>query len=240
MSQNIPSFGSANLIKSENGQLNIPYRFEFGANTTLSVDLTQEVEFSKMGFVQSVYIDNADNSANFDLYFQGVGGATNSYRVRAQPYSQGWYPVAMPMPGAFRLVAISQAGVNVPVLFSNYWQAYYSTLAPNGAYVVPALTNSAVDGVAIGAGLDVQLVGGLPAKSVSLYRGMFTVDQATILKFRSGSGGATLFAAQLTAGGSITFQGSGISWFATAVADGLFLYSSVNVNVLGGFGYVQN
>src|SRR6185369_5849625 len=105
MAGNIPAFQSAALIKPENGNLNIPYRFEFGALTSLTADLTRELEFAKMGFVQSVYIDNADNSANFDLYFQGIGGPTNTYRVRAQPYSQGWYAVSLPMPGALRLTA---------------------------------------------------------------------------------------------------------------------------------------
>jgi hypothetical protein len=58
--------------------------------------------------------------------------------------------------------------------------------------------------------------------------------------FQDGNVGATLFSALLTAGGSVTFDVSGVPWFNTSDGNGLFLNASAACNIYGGFGYVQS
>ncbi len=108
-----------------------------------------------------------------------------------------------------------------------------------GVTVTPPLNNSNFDVEPLIAG-DNVLVAGVALKSVKLYRGIFTVGAATILKFTDGAAGTVLFTAYLTAGGSLTFQPSGIPWITTSNGNALILNSSQAVNGYGGFGYVQS
>lgn len=229
-------YQTPNLALPVAGSMAISETLDFTGAALLNIDLTQEYITGKIDFIQSVYIDNADNPSVLDMIF---AGGPIPQRIRAQANSQGWYPVSWPK-GANRLTAATGGGVKVNVIFANYPMPYLAWGPASGVTVVPPLVNLAEDGVAIGAGGSAQLVLGVAAQSVKLYRGMFTVDQPTILRFTDGNGGATLFAAQLTAGGAITFQPSGIAWFFTSAGNGLFVKSSAAINLYGGYGFVQS
>jgi hypothetical protein len=229
-------FQTPNLAQPSEGSKAIAVSLDFSDGGIVVLDLTQEVLNGKLDFIQSVYIDNADNAANFDITFVG---APRSQRIRAQPYSQGWYPVSWPV-GNARFTAQTSEGQTIELIFANYAMPYYQNGAVPGVLVVPNLTNLALDAVALGAGSDTQLVAGVIGQTVKLYRGIFSVDSPTVLKWTSGAGGTVLFTAQLTAGGSIAFQPSGIAWFLAASGDDLTLHSTAACNLYGGFGHVQS
>lgn len=229
------SFKTPNLAIPQ-ASMAISSVLDFTAGTVVAVDLTAEYMDGKLDFIQSVFIDNADNSSVIDLTFTG---GPNPQRIRAQANSQGWYPVSWPV-GATRLSATTQGGIKVSVMFANFAMPYIAWGPASGVTVVPPLTNVALQPLNFAAPGSQQLVAGVAAQSVKLYRGIFSVDQPTVLKFQDGNGGATLFSAQLTAGGSLTFQASGINWFNTSAGNGLYLNSSAACNVYGGFGYVQS
>ncbi|HEX2999854.1 MAG TPA: DUF1859 domain-containing protein [Armatimonadota bacterium] len=232
----VASFKTPNLALPVAGSMGISETLDFTAQTVLAIDLTAEYLDGKLDFIQSVFIDNADNSANCDLIFSG---GPIPQRIRALPFSQGWYPVSWPI-GAARLAATSQGGIKVNVIFANFAMPYDTWAPLNGTFAVPALVNKAVNGLNFPGAGNAQLVAGVAAQSVKLYRGIFSVDAPTILRWTDGPGGAVLFAAQLTAGGSVTFQGSGVNWFNTSAGNDLTLNSSAACNVYGGFGYVQS
>lgn len=230
------SFQSANLAQPNAGSQAIAVPLDFTSTANIAVDLTQEFMDGVLDFVQSVYIDNADNPAPIDIIFNG---APVPQRVRAQAFSQGWYAVAWPV-GAGRVVAKTSQGQVVQVIFANYAMPYVVWGPAPGVTVVPPLINPALNAVALGAGSNTQLVAGIALETIKLFRGIFSVDAPTILKWTDGPGGAVLFTAQLTAGGSIFFQPSGISWFVTSPGNDLTLNSSGACNLYGGFGYVQS
>lgn len=229
------SIQTPNLAQPDAGSMLIPLVLPFGGVTSINVDLTQEIELGKLDFIQSVYIDNADNASAIDLVFHG---GPVDYRVRALGNQQGWFPVSWPK-GATRLTANSNAGANITVMFANFAMPYYANAPTPGITIVPPLTNVPLDTFALVAGVPRQLVAGVAAKSVQLYRGLISVDAPCILKFQDGNGGATLFSAFLTVGGGLTFQASGVPWFATTAGNGLFVVSSANVNLYGAESYVQ-
>lgn len=230
------SFQSSNLAQPAAGSFNISQTLDFTAATLLALDLTNEVIDGKLDFFQSIYIDNADNSSVTDII---ISGGPIAQRIRAQAFSQGWYPVTYPT-GALRLTAASQGGIKVNVILSNNAYPYIVWGPASGVTVVPPLVNVAFQPLAIGAGSIAQLVAGVAAQSVKMYRGIFEVDQPTVLTWQDGNGGTTLFTSLLTAGGSVFFQPSGINWFNTSAGNGLFLKSSAAINLYGGFGYVQS
>lgn len=208
---------------------------DFTIVAALTVDLTNEYIDGKLDFIQSVWIDNADNNSALDLTF--AGGPTN-YRVRAQANSQGWYPVTWPK-GAFRMSANSNGGVKVNILLTNFAMPYLAWAPAAGAVSPTPIVNQANSAVALGIG-DTVLVAAIGGKSVKVYRGMFEVDGATILKWTDGPGGAVLFAASLAAGGSSNFAETLIPWLKTSAGNALVLNSSAAVNLFGGFGFVQS
>ena len=230
------SFQTANLAQPNAGSQGISVPLDFTLSGNIAVDLTQEFMDGVLDFVQSVYIDNADNPAPVDLVFSG---APQAQRIRAQAFSEGWYPVSWPN-GAGRLTAKTSQGQIVQTIFANYAMPYLTWGPAPGVTVVPALTNAALNAVALGAGSNTQLVAGIALETIKLYRGIFSVDSPTILKWTDGAGGTVLFTAQLTAGGSIFFQPSGINWFVTSPGNDLTLNSSGACNLYGGFGYVQS
>lgn len=229
------SFQTPNLAAPAQGSQGIAVNLDFTNAGTIAVDLTAEFLDGIIDFVQSVYIDNADNAAPCDLIFSG---APQTQRIRAQAFSQGWYPVSWPK-GAGRMTATTSQGQIVKTIFANFAMPYVVWGPPAGVTVTPNLVNVGLN-QAIGLGSNTNLVAGVVAETTKLYRGIFSVDQPTILQFLNGIGGAVLFAAQLTAGGSIAFQASGIPWFTTGANVALILNSSAACNLYGGYGYVQS
>lgn len=230
------SFQTSNLAAPKAGSQAISVPLDFTLSPNIAVDLTQEFMDGVLDYVQSVYIDNADNPAPIDIVFTG---APTSQRVRAQAYSQGWYAVAWPV-GAGRLTALSSQGQIVQAIFANYAMPYVVWGPPAGVTVTPPLVNPALNALAVLAGGNVNLVAGVANETVKLYRGSFSVDAPTVLKWTDGIGGNVLFTAQLTAGGSMFFSPSGIPWFATGPGNPLILNSSGAINLYGGYGYVQS
>lgn len=230
-----PSHQTPNLALALEGSNGISLPLDFSAGAPIMVDVTSEMMDSKTKFIQSIYIDNADNAAPLDLTFYG---APIPQRIRAQAFSQGWYPISWPV-GNGLIKANTTTGQVINVILANFAMPYLVWGPAAGVTVTPNLVNPALD-QAIGAGSDTQLVAGIGGESVKLYRGIFSVDQPTILTFTSGVAGTLLFAAQLTAGGSLTFQASGIPWFAALNGADLTLHSSAACNLFGGFGYVQS
>lgn len=233
---NLAAFQTPNLAHASEGSKAIAQLLDFSDLSVIAGDLTNEIINGKLDFIQSIYIDNADNPANFDITFIG---APISQRIRAQPYSQGWYPISWPV-GNARYVAATDQGQRVNVIFANFAMPYYQDSAVPGVLVVPSLTNEALDAIALGAASETALVNGTLGQTIRMYRGIYSVDSPTVLKWLDGPGGNVLFTAQLTAGGSIAFQPSGVAWFSTASDNDLTLYSSDVCNLYGGFGYVQN
>lgn len=232
----ISSFQTPNLAAPNGGSLAASVALDFTQGTSFSVDLTQEFMIADFNFVQSVYIDNADNSATVDVFFYG---APVPQRIRARAFSQGWYPVSWPK-GSGKIVANSNSGAVINTIFANFAMPYSTWSPPDGTYVVPPLINLPLNVIALGAGSNTQLVAGAGIETVKLYRGSFSVDGPTILKWTSGPGGAVLFTSQLTAGGSMFFSASGNPWFNAAAGSDLTLNSSAACNLYGGFGYVQS
>lgn len=230
-------FQTPNLAQPSEGSQAACVTFDFTAATTLQNDFTQDLMRDKIAFIQSVFIDNADNTAPVDLTF---AGAPTAQRIRAAALSQGWYPVSIPNGPALRVAAASQGGVKVNVIFANFAMPYVVWGPASGVTVTPPLTNKALNALNFAGGDNQQLVAGVALESVKLYRGMFSVDSPTILTWTDGPGGTVLFAANLTAGGSATFQASGIAWFNTSAGNDLTLHSSAACNVYGGFGYAQS
>lgn len=230
------SFQTANLALPTSGSIAISQALNFANATSIAVDLSNEQLLGKIDFIQSVFIDNADSTATLDLLF--AGGPTVQ-RVRAQANSQGWYPVSWPR-GEFRLTANSNSGLTINLIFANFAMPYIVWGPASGVTVVPPLVNTALLPLALAAGVPAQLVPAVAAQSVRLYRGIFNVDNPTILKFQDASGGNTLFSADLTAGGALTFQPSGIPWFNTSSGNGLYISSSANCNLYGGYGVTQS
>lgn len=231
------SFQTPLLAQPTEGSKTIAYTLDFTAKSSVSIDLTADILMGQMAFIQSVYIDNADNSVPVDLTF--LGGPTPNYRVRAQANSQGWYPVCWPV-GATRLVGASNSGAKISVQFSNIAMPYLAWGPASGVLVTPPLVNNALAPLNFAGAGSQPLVAAVAGQTVKLYRGIFNVDQPAVLLFQDGNGGPTLFSATLTAGGSLTFQATGVPWFNTSLNNGLYLNSNAAVNVYGGFGYVQS
>lgn len=231
------SYQTPNLAQPDQGSLAVPYVLDFTSAAILTVDLTQAVLQDKINFIQSVFVDNADNSTSLDLTF--MGGPSPNYRVRVQANQQGWFPIAWPI-GATRLIASSNAGSKINVQFANFAMPYFTWGPVPGVSVVPPLVNNALAPLNFAGAGSAQLVAGVATETVKLYRGMFNVDNLVVLLFQDGNGGPTLFSADLTAGGALTFQVSGVPWFNTSAGNGLYLHASGACNVYGGYGYVQS
>lgn len=232
---NLASFQTPNLAQASEGSRAVAYTFDFTDSTVQVLDLAQTLQMErKLDFVQSVYIDNADNTSRLDLTFIG---APQSQRISCPAFQQGWFPISWPL-GSGQIVALGGAGETAKVIFANFWMQAGTWGPSDGTLVVPPLVNVALDALAFAGGDNQQLVAGVAQQNVKLYRGVFSVDQPTTLTWTDGPGGTVLFAAFLTAGGSVDFDGSGVPWFNTAAGNALTLHSSAACNVYGGFGYV--
>lgn len=212
------------------GNLELPVTLDFTNVATINDDLGPEMQQSRIPTIQSVYIDNSLNAASFILTIN------NFQNITAQPYTQGIYPVMCN--GMLRYTALTTPGIKIPVIWSNTAKDLFVWGPVPGVTVVPPLTNTALD-IEPSINGDNVLVAAVALKRVNLYRGVFSVVNPALLKFTDGPGGTLLFAAQLTAGGSLTFQPSGIPWIQTSVGNALILNMSAAVNTFGGFGYQQ-
>lgn len=227
-----PSFKTFTESFPRQGNRELPITIDFSNSGIVSDDLSPEMQQSQIETIQTVFIDNSLNAASFVLNVSPPG-----QYITAQPYTQGTYPIIVQ--GLLRYTAQTAQGIKIPVIFSNTAKPYFVWGPVPGVTVVPPLTNANFDVEPMNAG-DNVLVAGVANETMKLYRGIFTAGAATILKFTDGPAGTVLFTAYLTAGGSVTFQPSGIPWVTTSVGMSLVLNSSAAVNGYGGYGYVQS
>lgn len=234
MSSLLPAYQTPLMRLPNEGSKGLENKIVFPASGIVERDFFAEFADQQISFIQSVYIDNSKNSAPFEINFRGTDAGQT---IVVQAYHQGVYPVSSPT-GALYYRALGVAGTTVPVIFFNCAMPYAEWGPADGVLVTPALLNEPVQLLPCIAG-DNILVAGVLGQSIHMYRGMFSVDNPTILRFTDGAGGALLFAAQLTAGGSLNFQASGIPWLDVSAGNDLVLNSSAAVNLFGGFGYTQ-
>lgn len=116
------SFQTTNLTQPAAGSVAIDVLLDFTIGPVLNLDITAEFLDGVIDFVQSVYIDNADNASPLDLVFHG---APVDYRIRVKANTQGWYPIAWPK-GPGRFVASSAGVLKVNIIVANYAMPYLS------------------------------------------------------------------------------------------------------------------
>jgi hypothetical protein len=225
-------YQSSNLAQPVAGSINIDVILNFSANSSIILDLSREVLDDKISFVQSIFIDNADNSSPVTMTFEG---SPDGYRVRCPAGAQGWFPVTMPV-GAVRIFAQCSSPVEVNCIVTNYAMPYIVWGADSAE---AELTNIPFNVVPLAAG-NTQLVAGVPNESVKLFRGQFEVDGPAIISLTDGAGGAVLWTANLLAQGSLNFAETENAWLKTSPGNGLFITSSAAVNLYGGMSYVQS
>lgn len=217
------------------GHVAMPVAIDFTNVDTVYQDFAQEQTGGVIDIVQTVWIDNADNPSTLTLSFPG---GNPDFRIVALPYSQGNYAVTSPH-GVLRLKAVTTPGQKVNLTFYNVALPLFVNVSTPGVLVTPALVNANLDLEPAAAG-DNILVAGVLGETVKLYRGIFTVQGTTLLKFTDGLAGTALFSARISAGGSLTFQASGVPWVVTTAGNGLVLNSSAAVNIYGGYGTAQS
>lgn len=94
-----------NQQQSANGPTAVPVKFDFSLQSIYQIDMSILNNFQTIDFVQTIYIDNADNAFPCIVY-----NPTSQQRIIAPPYTQGWYPFICPNPGRF---TVSASGANI-------------------------------------------------------------------------------------------------------------------------------
>lgn len=237
-SGNIVSFKSANLNYPRDGVRVVPLDLDFTSSPNFVLNFTALLADKIIDQVQSVFIDNSDNTTAVDIYFDG---APRSQRIRCEAYSQGLFPVTMPEQSG-RMHANTAGGVVVPIILYNIPMPYYTSGPADGALVVPPLANSAIDLAPALIG-DNTLIPGVLGQSTRLYRMLLTFGGNTIIQFWNGpSAGALKLsgAIQMYQGGSFFLPPSGVPWWSMAAGNDLVMSSTAAVNIGGMEGFIQS
>jgi len=235
VSGNRVAFKTATNSYPSQGNRELPVTLDFTNTGTLFDDIFPEMSSSQIETIQSVYIDNSLNAAALSLQFLDT-----QITITAQPYTQGIYPVISQ--GALRYKATTAAGIKIPICFSNVEKKASTWGATPGVFIVPPLTNAPINFAPLAVG-DNVLVAGVAAQTIKVYRLLFGFGGGANVEFYSGAsvGGNNLTGLfPLFAGGSITFEPSGIAWLTCAVGASLVLNSDTASNMGGVLGYVQS
>lgn len=219
------------------GAQQLPVDLVFDGTTRVEGDLQASFQSGVFDFVQSVFIDNKDNAANLELTAPGLGNRGRI--VRAQPYTQGWYPFTPPV-GDGRFIAETTDGQTIPLIFSNVAMPYFTWGAVPGVLVVPTLTNAALNFAPLVTPANNILVAGAVAKTIKVYRLFYVLSAGATVQLSDSGGNDWTGDLPTTAGGGAAFQASGIPWFTTAAGADLVLTSDTAVNLGGAIGYVQS
>lgn len=222
------------------GDKQLEYTAVIPASGVLSDDLFEELASNQLGYVQSIWIDNSDNPSAFTITFPGIN---RGYRITVQAYHSGWFPVSAPI-GALRFTINGTPSDTRTLIFSNVMMPYIEWGPIDGVLVVPALSAGIInidpragDGTAV-------LVAPLAAASTKIYRLQFTVDNGCTVQFQDTAGNVLSGKITLFAGGSITWQASGVPWIVSAINNGIQLVftgtGGANIVVGGLIGYIQN
>ncbi len=231
-----------NLVSVSNMRLPVqgaqgaPFVLDFTDTDTLVGDLQGAFQTGVFDYAQAIYIDNRENSSNFELKMFGTG--QKGFIVRAQPFSQGIYPITCPS-GDGRFQCVTTQGQIISVVFYNVPMPFYTSAPAAGVLVVPTLTNLAIDSASVNG--DKVLIAGVALQTIKIYRMILDVDNPVNLRFYSAAAGTLLFGpAFLTAGGSLTMQASGVPWMTTLAGQDFIVNGNAVVNMGGSIGYVQS
>lgn len=228
----------ANMHAPAQGSKALSYTLDFSTVGKIAEDVFQEMAAAGIEFLQSVFIDNSQNSANFTLTTY-IGDT--AIGLVAQAFSQGYYPVLIDV-GTARFVAATSQGIKIPIAFLNVPMPYFTWGPVPGVTVTPALTNIPINFAPLAVG-DNQLVAGIAAETIKAYRLLLVFGGGANIQFFTGPSADNeplTGVMDMFAGGSIMLQASGIPWLTTDTADQLTLNSSAGVNCGGMLGYVQS
>lgn len=217
------------------GNRELAITIDFTASGTVFDDLTPEMQASQLENIQTIYIDNSQNSASFMITFSPSGQL-----IVAQPFTQGLYPVINW--GTLSYKAVTSQGIKIPVIFSNTAKPYFVWGPIPGVTVVPPLTNAPLSFQPLVVG-DNTLVAGAALTTIKTYRMLLAFGGSATVQFFDGpsannhplSGPIAMFA-----GGSIFLPPTGIPWFTTSTGNSLVLKSDTASNAGGMIGYVQS
>lgn len=92
----------------------IPLRFDISAVANYYIDLSVDEAFQNIEFVQSAFIDNAENPVALTLTFEISG-----HRIIAPPLSQGYYTLFAPEQTKFTVSTTIHATAQPRVLLLN-------------------------------------------------------------------------------------------------------------------------
>lgn len=110
---NSVAFGTFTGLAPTDGPKVVPTTLDFSVLAAYNIDMFMEESTAQIGFVQSVYIDNADNPNSLTI----VCAVTNQ-RIRVRANTQGWYPILATDKFACR-VSSTLGAYSVSLHFSN-------------------------------------------------------------------------------------------------------------------------
>lgn len=97
-----------NQTQAKGGPKAVPLKLDFSVQDSYLIDLSTLNAFNTLEFVQTVFVDNADNSSPVIIY-NGV----SQQRLVIPANSQGYYPFLCPNPGRFTIATDGGVVVNV-------------------------------------------------------------------------------------------------------------------------------
>jgi len=230
-----PAYKPALMEWPNQGPRALEYVISLPGSGRFEDDLWEEMSRQEIAFIQTIFIDNSQNPGTFQITFQGTN---RGQTIVVQPFHQGYYPVSAPI-GSLRFVAVGNGNTLVPVIFYNCACPYFDWGPAPGVLSVPALISAPVQFAPMVVGANV-LVPGVALQFAQIYRLQVTVDNPCIIRFRDGPAGAYISGSiPLFAGGSITWQASGVPWATASVGNSIVIESDTAVNMGGMVGFTQ-
>ena len=107
-------FGVSNVIVPKSGPKAAPAILDFSNDGTIVIDCLLLISQGKMEYVQTLYIDNADNLNPITLTCSMTG-----QRIIAPARSQGYYPMLAPNPPQITCSTTQTNLLKVPVYLLN-------------------------------------------------------------------------------------------------------------------------
>ncbi len=104
----------SNVVLPPEGPVIVPVELDFSADALIDIDGYQIVASGKLSYIQSVYIDNADNANDLTL----TAGLTNQ-RIIAPAGSQGYYPIFLGVPPHCKAETVAVADLKIKIYFAN-------------------------------------------------------------------------------------------------------------------------
>lgn len=164
------------------GPRTIPVLVNFDNGATQTIDISQLVAQKKISMVQSLYVDNSDNSASVSIAISGSGQT-----LVVPPESEAYFPVLAPVPCVFTLESDSTSQIFVGL--NNFptpafvWNVQSQAFQFTGGKL--QVTDPVLDGLAVQNGLQVvpneYITGGgaVPAfAGDTFYTGSTSADSA--------------------------------------------------------------